>query len=174
MTTTTSPDATRAHLSAFGKQFAYDTGYLQELLSAAPTAYERFAAAQSMAQNHGVLSKEAHAIACTTVMLADDCGACAQLNLRMAAAVGVSRDVLQTLLEQPSALPPVLHDIHDHARAVTAGAASTPELVARLQTELGEPGFAELAVVITGARIYPTLKRAFGQSTHCRKPSLDF
>jgi len=171
---TTSTDTTRAHLNAFGSQFDYDTGYLQELLSASPTAFQRFAAAQPMSQHHGVLSKEAHAIACTSVMLADDCGACAQLNLRMAVQVGVARDLLQTLLDQPSRLPQALRDIHDHARAVAAGTESAPDLVARLRTELGDGGFAELAVVITGARIYPTLKRALGTSTHCRKPSLDF
>jgi len=38
----------------------------------------------------------------------------------------------------------------------------------------GRPAFGELAVTIVGARIYPALKRARGEATTCRRPTLDF
>ena len=174
MTTSNAPESTDAQLRAFEAHYDYDAGYLRRLLELAPNAYGRFAAAQGMSQHRDALSQDAHAIACISVMLTDDCGACAQLNLRMAAEVGVPRDLLQTLLDEPAELPKPLDDVYHHARAVTAGDPLDAERVTRLRDAIGDQAFGELAVVITGARIYPSLKRAMGTTTHCRKPSLDF
>lgn len=164
----------RAELQGFGAHFDYDVSYLVRLMDTAPEAYLAFAGAQPLGHRREALTAEAHAVAATAVMLHDDCGACAQLNLRMAVEVGVDRELLQTLLDRPEALPAPLHDVFEHARQVVRGSDSDPERVARLREQLGERGFGELATAIVGARLYPTMKRALGTTTTCRRPTLDF
>lgn len=174
MTTTPTPDLVHAHLRTFGELYDYDTTYLRDLVDLSPASYQRFAEAQPMAQPQQKLTREAHAVACIAVMQREDCGACAQLNLRMAVEAGVARELLQLLLDDPASLPGPLADVYAHAAAVAQGDVADLERVDRLRRDLGDEGFGELAVTITGARIYPTLKRAMGTETHCRKPSLDF
>jgi hypothetical protein len=164
----------RRELQAFGAHFDYDVTYLERLMDAAPEAFLAFADAQPLGRRRAALLPEAHAVACTAVMLHDDCGACAQLNLRMAVEAGVDRDLLQTMLDRPEDLPGPLHDVFEHARQVVRGSDPDPERVERLRQHLGEAAFGELAAAITGARIYPTMKRALGTTTTCRRPTLDF
>jgi len=167
-------DTKRAELLGFGGHFDYDVSYLEQLLDEAPEAYLAFAAAQPLGHRRDGLTQEAHAVACTAVMLHDDCGACAQLNLRMAVEAGVDRGLLQTMLDQPEQLPAPLFDVFEHARQVVRGSDPDPERVSRLRQQLGAVAFGELAAAITGARLYPTLKRALGTTTTCRRPTLDF
>ena len=164
----------RAELAAFGAHFDYDVRYLERLMDTAPDAYLAFAAAQPLGHRREGLTPDAHAVACTAVMLHDDCGACAQLNLRMAVEAGVDRQLLQTMLDHPEDLPAPLHDVFEHARQVVRGSDPDPERVGRLREQLGAAAFGELAAAITGARLYPTMKRALGTTTTCRRPTLDF
>ena len=107
-------------------------------------------------------------------MQVEDCGACAQLNLRMAVEAGVDRGLLRTLIESPDRLPAPLRDVRDHVRSVVLGTESDSARAARLREQYGEAAFAELAVVIAGCRIYPTIKRALQRSGHCEILTLDF
>lgn len=172
--TPSSPADARAELQAFGAHFDYDVDYLLQLERSGPRAFAAFRAAMGLTQRRPALSAEAHAIASFAVMRGEDCGACAQLNLRMAREAGVSRALLQTMLDHPDVLPTPLADVYEHARQVTSGADADPARVTRLRDTLGDEAFAELAVTIAGARLYPTLKRALGTGTTCRRPSLDF
>lgn len=168
------PAATRAWLHDFGSTYAYDTGYMEQLLDLSPTAYEAFAAAMAMAEQRTHLSATEHFVACISALLADDCGACTQLNLRMAVAAGVDRDLLRQLLEKPDGLPAELRAIRDYATQVVHGGNAGRELVRQLRTTLGDAAFAELAVNVLGCRIYPGLRRAMGAEVACPPPTLDF
>jgi hypothetical protein len=106
--------------------------------------------------------------------LSEDCGACAQLGLKMAVHAGVDRALLQQLLDDPSRLPGALADVSAHARSVCEGAPDDAERAARLREAYGDEGLAEIAVCIAGIRLYPTLKRALFRNDVCRKPNLDF
>ncbi|HEX5053255.1 MAG TPA: hypothetical protein VFZ65_15880 [Planctomycetota bacterium] len=172
--TTTPIQQIRDGLRTFGERYGYDTSYMERLLDAAPNAYERFAAAMAMSQPGEALSREAGAVAAVTVLRGDDCGPCLQLTLRMAVEAGVDRKLLETALDHPERLPAPLRDIHELARQVVAGENGDLERIARLEASLGKQAFGELAVAITGARIYPTLKRALGEARSCHRASLDF
>lgn len=167
-------EATRRALEEFSAHYDYDNEYLVALLEASPGAYAAFAAAEGLAQYRGELPHDALWIASLATHLADGCGPCAQLNLKLAAEAGVARELLATVLEAPEQLPHALADVAAHARAVCEGAPDDPERAARLRRVYGEAGFAELALRIVGARLYPMLKRALAQSGVCQKPSLAF
>lgn len=164
----------RAQISEFGKMYDYDAGYQTALLDASPGAYATFAAGMDMVSYREVLPLEAHYVARITMMQVEDCGACAQLNLRMAVEAGVDRDILACLVHAPDRLPLHLRDVREHVRDVAAGAPLCPNRTQRLRERYGEAGFAELAVCLTGCRIFPTLKRAMDKMTVCSELSLEF
>ncbi|MEZ6038430.1 MAG: hypothetical protein R3F29_13180 [Planctomycetota bacterium] len=95
------PAATRAWLADFEAQYAYDTGYMEQLLELSPAAYDAFAGAMGMAEVREHLSVDAHFVGCISALLADDCGQCTQLNLKMAVEAGVDRALLRQLMEDP-------------------------------------------------------------------------
>lgn len=165
---------TRAQLREFGAKYQYDVGYMEQLLDLSPAAYDAFAAAMAMSEHREHLPLDAHFVACISALLADDCGACTQLNLRMAAEAGVDRVVLRQLLEDPGSLPPVLRLVYEHATQVVRGGNADAARVAELRAALGDAAFAELAVNIIGSRIYPALRRALGAERACPPPNLDF
>ena len=167
-------ETSRTQLRDFATHYQYDTGYLEQVLEQSPAGFQAFGSAQGLSLYRSALSIEAHFVARVAVMLADDCGACTQLNLRMAVEQGVERDLLQRLLDGGADLPPLLGDVAMHVRAVVAGQAIDLERVQRLRDGLGDEAFAELALTITGSRIYPSLKRALGQMGTCAQPHLDF
>lgn len=182
MTTTTnapSPTPTeiaaaRTQLHEFAAHYDYDTGYLENLLDRSPAAHATFTAAMGMSHHRAALPVDVHMVARIATLRADDCGACTQLNLRMAVESGVDRELLRTVLERPQALPPVHRLAYEHAQAVVRGENGDPEVVRALEKALGSAAFAELCVAIVGSRIFPALKRALGQEHACRVPSLDF
>lgn len=163
-----------AQLREFGTHYGYDTGYMEQLLDLSPAAYDTFAAAMAMSEHRVHLPVDAHYVACLSALMADDCGQCTQLNLRMAVEAGVDRALLRQLLEAPEQLPPLLRLVHDHAVQVVHGDNADPARVAQLRAAFGDEAFAELAVNILGARIYPALRRALGAERACPPPSLDF
>ena len=107
-------------------------------------------------------------------MRGEDCGACAQLNLRMALEAGVDRTTLEVLVRAPEDLPAPLRDVYEHARAVAGGGDVDPERAERIRERYGAAAFAELAVCIAGCRVFPTLKRAMLESGACELLTLDF
>ena len=163
-----------ANLERFGAHYSYDTTYLQELLNAAPEAFDLFSQAQPMGRYREQLPLDAHIVARLSAMQSEDCGPCAQLTLRMAVEEGVSHEFLRTLLEAPGRLPQDLQDVREHARYVVGRAEADPERLERLRRAYGNAGVAELALAITGARMYPALKRALGHGQSCERLSLDF
>lgn len=154
-------------IRAFGETWEYDAGYLADLLEASPAAFEAFRAAQGMSYLADALPLDARSVASVSAMQFEDCGACAQLNVRMALAAGTERELLTTLVEHPERLPAILFDVREHVRDVCEGRAPDPDTAARLRAAYGEAGFAELAVLIAGCRIYPTVKRALLRAGTC-------
>ncbi|QDU68423.1 hypothetical protein [Engelhardtia mirabilis] len=147
-----------------------------QLLELSPGVYQVFEGAMAMSEFRDQLPLDAHYLARISALMADDCGACTQLNLRMAVEVeaGVDRLLLRQLLEDPAALPPVLKLVHDHAVQVVGGDNAEPERVAALREAHGDAAFAELGVNTLGSRSYPGLRRAMGAERTCPPPTLDF
>lgn len=165
---------TRVELRQFGEMYHYDVGYLEQLLDLSPSAFSAFAGGMAMAEHHSHLPADAHAIAVLGALMADDCGQCTQLYLRIAVEMGVERSTLHQLLEDPNGLPARLRIVHTYAQEIVAGRNVTPELLAKIRLEYGGEGLAELAVNVLGSRIYPGLRRALGAEEVCPPAHLDF
>ncbi len=170
-----SPDRAAIHqqLDAFASAYGYDTSYLHATLDGSRAVYERFVAAQGLSSVRQALPRDAHFIARVATMRGEDCGPCTRLNLKMALEAGVPRELLETALARPEALPGALADVWAHALATVERAPFDGERAARLRAAYGDAGVVELAATITGARIYPTMKRALGYGEVCAPVSLD-
>ncbi|QDV75162.1 hypothetical protein [Botrimarina mediterranea] len=163
-----------AALQEFEATYGYDTAYLRQLAEESPGAYEVFTQAEGMSAYRRALPLEAHYVARIATMLEEDCGPCTQLNLRMAIAAGVERSTLNLLLHSPEKLPSHLRDVRDHSRAIVGAGEVTPERVKRLRAHYGDEAVAEIAVVVIGSRVYPTLKRAMIADQKCIIGELKF
>lgn len=163
----------QAKLEQFGQHYNYDVGYLIQVLHDAPGAFENFAAAQAMASYHHELPLEACFVAKLTVMKSDDCGACANLGVKMAVEQGIDRQLLKDVVLSPESLPEPLKDIHDHVVSVVQNDGIDADRIERIREHYGAGALAELAVTIVGSRIYPTLKRALGNE-QCEILNLEF
>jgi len=164
----------KLELEQFAQHFDYDNGYIVQLLEDSPEAFQAFAAAQGMPNFHKALPLDAFFVAKVAVMKTEDCGPCMNLSLKMGAEQGIDRELLKTIVTDPQSLPPNLQDIHDHTVDVIRNANDDADRMERIRNHYGIEGFAELAVVIVGCRIYPTLKRAMGMASTCELAKLDF
>lgn len=162
----------RNRVQAFGRAYDYDASYMLDLLAASPGAFRRFHAAQGLSKYRNALPLDAHFVARIVATYGDDCGACAQLNVRMALEAGVDRGLLDTLLDTPDRLPDPLRDVRAHVLGAIERETPDPALVARLHRHYGEDGFAELAIVATGSRMYPMLKRMLNRMEVCVRPTV--
>jgi alkylhydroperoxidase/carboxymuconolactone decarboxylase family protein YurZ len=167
-------ETTRRELRQFAEMYAYDNRYMEALLDMSAPALATFAAAMGMSRHRQALPIEAHYVAKLATLRADDCGACTQLNLRMAVEAGVPRELLQTALRTPHALPEELRLVYEHAQQVVRGENADAARVAQLRAHYGDAAFAELAVNIVGVRVYPAMKRALGAEHACQVPHWDF
>lgn len=167
-------EETKAQLQAFGEKYGYDIGYMVQLLEDSPRAFEAFAAAQTMGRVYEKLPTEAAYVARVTAMKTDDCGPCLNLGLKMGAEAGVDRVLLANAVKAPEKLPAILKDVHDHTVASLLNQGDDADRMERIRDEYGIEAFAELAVIITGCRIYPTLKRAMGMAAYCEVANFDF
>ena len=166
--------ATRVWLRDFGAKYSYDVAYMEQLLDASPAAYETFAAAMGMADHRVHLPVDAHFVACISALIADGCGACAQLNIKMAVEAGVDRQLLQLLLKDPERLPVPLALVHSYACQVVKGSNADTATVTGLRAAYGDAGIGELAVNVLGVRIYPALRRSMSAEFSCPEPTVDF
>ncbi|MEZ6196902.1 MAG: hypothetical protein R3F20_14430 [Planctomycetota bacterium] len=167
-----SVESERAELREFGAHYGYDVGYMEKLLDLSRSSYDAFAAAMAMSAHREHLPVEAHHVACISALMADDCGQCTQLGLRMALEEGVERETLRRLIESPRDLPPELLLVHEYATQVVRGENVDDDRINALRETYGDAALGELAVNVIGCRIYPALRRSLGSETSCPRPTL--
>lgn len=153
-------DRMREAIDAFGARYDYDMSYQRALLDAAPDSFEAFSRAQGLPHVRKYLTADQHYTAAISMMQAEDCGDCLVLNVKMAREAGVPGKLIEALLERPADLSPVLADVRAQAFAVSGSPVGDREVGKRLREALGEPAFAELALLLAGLRLYPSVKRA--------------
>ena len=152
------------------RRWGYDAGYLRLVLRAHPPSALKFGLVSQMV-DQGAAPAEAVAAVKIAGTLAEDCGPCVQIAVDMAAAEGVSPEVLRAILAGDEAgMGGVAALGWRFARASLARdmAAADPardEIVRRW----GEAGLVALSLSLTAARMYPTLKYALGYGRACSK-----
>lgn len=118
---------------------------------------------------HGTLPADVYATAKIAAYRQEDCGSCLQIAVNLARRSGVPADLIRNLIAgRMQALPESLCDVYQFAEE-QANRVDNPELRERLRQRYGDDGLIALALAITSARTFPTLKRALGYATSCSR-----
>jgi hypothetical protein len=95
----------RRRIAAFRRTWGYDTSYMEEILATSLLAATRFAAVQRLAHHREDLPAEAGFAAGLVTLMAEDCGPCVQLVVKIAEAAGTDPAVLHAILARVARLP---------------------------------------------------------------------
>ncbi|HZR37247.1 MAG TPA: hypothetical protein VFA75_17895 [Nevskia sp.] len=158
----------RNRLDAFEREHDYDMGYAREILEISTAALLRFNGVMGLAQYREDVPREAWYAAKLVGTLAEDCGPCTQLVVRMAEGDGVAPATIRAMLRgQEAAMPPDAALGWRFARAVLAHDLEADVLRREVVRRWGRRALVSLAYALTSARMFPTLKYALGHGHSC-------
>jgi hypothetical protein len=160
----------RRQIDEFERRYAYDMSYARHLLEVSPKAAILYNKATQLGRfSHGV-PKEVFFVTKISGVLHEDCGPCVQLGVDLAEQAGVSRDTLRALIAgNLDALPEDCRLAAQFAEAVLTRDPRADELRSQLEAKFGALGIVSLALALTCARIYPTMKYALGFGKACTR-----
>ena len=142
--------------------------YLRHVLAVSPRSFFKLAKAVPLTSHRRALPADAYHVARLVATKEEDCGTCVRIEVNLAKADGVPRDVLKAAVSgDPDALPEELADVYRFAEAVVRKTGEEGPFRERLRERYGEEGLVELALGIAACRIYPVTKRALGYATSC-------
>jgi len=157
-------------IDAMEKKYAYDAGYMREVLAVSPWILIRFGMVASLGRGKRA-PVEAVAAAGLAGALAEDCGPCTQIGVDIASEGGVAPNVLRAILAGDE---PAMGESAALAwRFARASLARDMEACDPLRDAImrrwGLGGLVDISMALTTARMYPTLKYALGHGKSCSK-----
>lgn len=160
-------------ISQFEAHYDYDGAYMRELLESSPEGFAKFNNFMPMAQHREQLGLNDYWVAKLATMQAVDCGACLQLNVRMALEAGVARELVKAAVHGGDGLPDTLCDVYQYAACIAKNETVAPALMGRMQTRYNKGALLEFGLCIAAAMVFPTIKRAVGYVKACRLIEID-
>lgn len=161
-------------IDQFEAHYDYDCNYMREMAKSSPEGFKTFADFLPMGQYSKSLPREVRWTAKITSTLAEDCGACVQLCIKMALEDGLNKDLVKAITENNDSLPSDLKLIVDFSKAVALNSDSHYELFTKVSEKYSKEQMTEIALTIASTKIYPTLKRALGHFKSCSFYSYDY
>jgi hypothetical protein len=152
------------------RPFGYDASYAHEVVDAAPAVFLKFSFVTGLVDRRAAPA-EALAAAGLVGTLAEDCGPCTQISVDLALKGGARPQALRAILAGdevamgPDAALGYRFASASLAKDLDAADAARDEVVRRWGTK----GLIALAMALTTARMYPTLKYALGHGRACSK-----
>lgn len=157
-------------IAAFEKRYAYDMGYARELLRMSPRGMTRFIRFLGLAMHREDVPLEAWYATKLAATLAEDCGPCTQLVVRMAEEAGVAPAVLRGVLAgDDRAMGEIAALGYRFAEATIRHGADLGRLRDAVVARWGERALASLALTIAASRVFPTVKYALGHGQQCQR-----
>lgn len=161
----------KAAVGRFERRYDYDVSYMRQLIEADPAAFQAFSAVRKLSGYRKGAPPAAIAAAGIIGTMAEDCGPCTQIGVKIAAEGGVPAGVLKGILTgDEEAMGPDAALARRFALASMArDLEATDPLREAVVRRWGERGLAALALSIAAARVYPTVKYALGHGKACSK-----
>jgi hypothetical protein len=124
---------------------------------------------RQLSEYHGSLDLEVYFTAKIAAYRQQDCGSCLQITVNLARKAKVRAELIRDLIAgRVQALPEPLRDVYRFAEE-QANRIDNPELRELLRQRYGDAGLITLALAITSAGTFPTMKRALGYATSCSR-----
>lgn len=160
----------RARLAAFERAHDHDMSYARALLEADLSAFLSFAKVLALSRYRRDVPREVYWAARLTATLREDCGPCAQLCIGLASREGVDEETLSRLVRgEVKALDADTRLGVEFARAVAERSPDAGFYGQVIVERWGRRALASLALAVTAARIFPTLKVALGHGASCAR-----
>lgn len=161
-------------LRSFERSFNYSMDYARDLLAADRKAFFLFSRVMALSAYRRDLPRRPWHVARLLATLREDCGPCTQLCVQMAEADGIDAATLRAVLtQQPNTLIDDARLAYDFTDAVLRRDIHADPLREQVEHRWGAAALASLALAITSARLYPSLKYALGHGRHCVKVVVD-
>ena len=154
----------------FERRYDYDASYMRELIDIDPAAFFAFSKVQGLS-SYRRAPPEALVAAGLVGTLAEDCGPCTQIVVKMAEEGGMPSAMLKAILVGdeagmgPNAALAWRFARASLARDMEAADPLRDEIVRRW----GKKALASLSLALATARVYPTVKYAMGYGKTCSK-----
>lgn len=155
-------------LAAFERAYNYDASYIHDMMDISWPAARRFIPLMKMSSFRQDVPAAAWYAAKIIATMAEDCGPCAQLSVSMAEREGVSAEVLRGIIHgDATAMGEDVALAARFTRAVLAHDLAADDLRQQIAARWGQRAVVTLAMAITSARLYPTMKYALGYGQAC-------
>lgn len=160
-----------AAIGRFEKRYDYDAGYIRDLLAASPRALQAFQGVRTLSSFQQGAPPAALAAAALVGTLAEDCGPCVQISVKIAEENHVPDAVLRGILTGDQALMGAEASLaYRFARAsLSRDLEGSDALRDEVLQRWGPKGLAAIALAIASARVYPTIKYAMGHGKTCSR-----
>lgn len=160
----------RFAIRPFERAYSYDANYLRALLAASPGVLLKFSVVTGLVARRDAPAA-ALAAAGIVATLREDCGPCTQIGVDIAVKGGVERKVLRAILAgDEAAMGEAAALAYRFAQASLDRDMETADpLRDEIVRRWGEKALIAVALTITTARMYPTLKYALGFGKACSK-----
>ncbi|MEE2733253.1 MAG: hypothetical protein VYA55_20710 [Pseudomonadota bacterium] len=154
-------------ITDFETHYAYDAGFMRDMLHHTPNAFDLFQQFLPMARHRELLTVNDYWVAKIAAMMVEDCGACLQLNVRMAREQEVSVDLVKAALAGGADLPEPLHQLFQYAQQVAGQGVVDSDLMAQMRSRYSKGQLLELGLCVASAKVFPTIKRALDEKLSC-------
>jgi len=160
----------RRQVAKFERAWNYDASYLHELNDADPRAAMAFAKATGIGRYRKDIPAAPHYAAGIVAVMALDCGPCTQLGIDMAQREGVDPAILRAVVARDyTAMPYEVALAVRFAEKTLRHAPEADDLREEVLRLWGRRGLISLALTITAAHLYPTMKYALGHGHACQR-----
>lgn len=161
-------------IDEFEKHYDYDCSYMRLMQENSSDGFETFLNFLPMGQFQKKLSKNDIWIARLASIVAEDCGACTQLNIKMAAEAGVKEELIKKVIRNPEKLDRQDKLIYDYAQAVVKNSDNCHDYQFLISKLYDKEQLTEFALAISSTKVYPTIKRALGFIEPCLIEEFNF
>jgi len=160
-------------VKAFGHHFDYDVTYLEHMLRASPEALGQFWKVHEVAGHRGVVPLAANAAAKLVGALAEDCGPCVQLGVRMSEEAGMDPGQIAAVLTRDvAAMTPDVAVAFAFADALVRHDPGLDGAREAVRARWGDAGVVDLALGTQVVRLFPMVKLGLGYGRACQRVSV--
>jgi alkylhydroperoxidase family enzyme len=154
-------------IDGFEKETGVSADYARWMANISMRVFMKVAKLGKLAQYRRALPADANHVAHLVAARDEDCGTCVQIGVSFALRDGVSKDILQAVLDrQPDRLPPQLADVYRFAESVVTHV-DDDALRERVRSHYGDEALIELGLAMAVGRTFPVIKRTLGYAKSC-------
>jgi alkylhydroperoxidase family enzyme len=154
-------------IDGFEKETGVSADYARWMANISMRVFMKVAKLGKLVQYRRALPADANHVAHLVAARDEDCGTCVQIGVSFALRDGVSKDILQAVLDrQPDRLPPQLADVYRFAESVVTHV-DDDALRERVRSHYGDEALIELGLAMAVGRTFPVIKRTLGYAKSC-------